>query len=289
MKLHDLIITNKVFEQLITPLSIEIFFEKYLLKQPLLIKGITEKFVFLPDKEEILSISENADSIRAVFKELKQIDISHEKIVDMFSIGATICITGLENAHNQLFQLCKSVKCELGFNGRVSLRAYWSPKGAGFSKHWDPRMVTTLQIEGNKKWYYAQTPYLNFPKYNSPYPLTEEMESHLNTTVVHCIDLSPGDFLCLPPGVIHWAEAQSETSFAYNLAFDYIGNNVVETVLNILKNRLNENSNLQAPLFGVGKHYNKEVKKQILTAVDWIKNELKHMPNILSNEYQIDD
>ncbi|WP_442970111.1 JmjC domain-containing protein [Roseibium sp. FZY0029] len=166
----------------------------------------------------------------------------------MYASGATICVSGLERTWCTLRALAESARNELGLTGEVEIKAYLSPEGAGFAQHYDPRTVTTVQISGSKEWRFGRSVTEQFPLGNSPFPLTDDQQQHLEQGGVETVSLRPGDLLCLPPGTIHWAAA-SDYSLALNCSFEYIGDTVAELVAEYLLRELQATPQLRQTFF----------------------------------------
>jgi ribosomal protein L16 Arg81 hydroxylase len=248
---EELVEGETALGRILSPVAVDQFLDQFFCKAPLFVPGHEKKFDFLPQRSHLRSILHRATDIRAVFKNLSQASIRPGDVQDMFNAGATICITGLHYAHETLGLLTSAVRQELQFSGDISVRAYWSPAGGGFAVHYDPRIVTTLQLEGTKQWWYSTSPGEHFPLGNSPYPLSEEMNESLQRAGVESVVLSPGDVLCLPPGTWHWALAESDC-FALNLAFDYMGGSMADLVAAALRRELLRATVLRAPLYRTG-------------------------------------
>jgi ribosomal protein L16 Arg81 hydroxylase len=187
-------------------------------------------------------------NIRAVFAHLKQARIRPDDAKDMYEAGATLCVSGLERSHAGLLSLANNLKQALGFLGEIDVKAYFSPCGSGFSAHYDPRGVTTLQISGQKRWRFTSLPAVEFPLVNSDYPLPDLLDELTTRTDVQNVILHPGDLLYLPPGVIHWAEA-GQSSLALNMSFEYVGANAAQMLCGDLLRSLEELPELRGLLF----------------------------------------
>lgn len=163
--------------------------------------------------------------------------------------GNTICVSAIELGDRKLAALAAELKQQLAFAGRVSVHAYLSPKGSGFSfVHFDARIATTLQIAGRKRWRYAQHSSLPWPAHNvriapdgsldwhqppSPWELAAGLPGKLDLAEVV---LEPGHVLCLPAGTFHAAEAVDDVSLSININFNYSG--FFELLLPYLRDRL---------------------------------------------------
>jgi ribosomal protein L16 Arg81 hydroxylase len=235
--------------RILHPISVDRFVTEFFERKPLLIRGDSEKFAHLfqaPDfKQNLYDVTE----IRAVFAGLWQATIEPGDLKEMIQAGASICITGMERAHDRLFAAAKAIKNELNYAGEVSFRAYLSPPGAGFDMHFDARVATTLQISGKKQWWYSTDVVEEFPMENSPREMRELKRKYRlpKKNAMRSVVLKPGDLLCLPAGTWHRARAVS-TSLALNMAFDHFGAGTFDVVVAALRSILEKQSAWRAPL-----------------------------------------
>ncbi|HYC47488.1 MAG TPA: cupin domain-containing protein [Burkholderiales bacterium] len=236
-------------QRIISPLTMDEFVGAYFQRRPLPLAGREGKFDFLFRAGDFWKNLDQVKQIRAVFARHRQATIRPADIPHMVSAGATICITGMEQAHPKLLQAARRIRAELGYSGEVSFRAYLSAPGSGFDLHYDARVVTTLQIMGSKRWWYSKQPAVPFPTHNSGkeppgYPRFEPPPPDAFRSVV----LKPGHVLCLPAGTWHRAEGRS-TSLALNLALDHNhGGSTFDSVMRLLQARLSENPRWREPL-----------------------------------------
>jgi ribosomal protein L16 Arg81 hydroxylase len=185
-----------------------------------------------------------------VFPRNRQARIQPSEIEQMYDAGATICVTGMEQAHPRLHAAAARVRAEMAYAGEITFRAYLSPPGSGFDLHFDARVATTLQIAGKKRWWYSKEPGVAFPMHNSGrepagWPRTRPPARSELVEVV----LEPGDVLCLPAGAWHCAKAEGKSmSLALNMAFDHKGGGFLDFVTAILQNRLVRDAAWRQPL-----------------------------------------
>jgi ribosomal protein L16 Arg81 hydroxylase len=182
-----------------------------------------------------------------VFSQSRQAHIASEDAEDMFQAGATICLTRVEGASEAFASLIESTRAELHFSGDVSIRAYWSPPRGGFGPHFDARVVTTLQVHGRKRWWFSETPVEVLPIGNRW--LSDDPRAALEGQPVRSVTLDPGDVLCLPPGIVHWANAETE-SLSYNIGLDYVDATVADLLTGALCEELLADPEFRLPLFG---------------------------------------
>lgn len=224
------------FRAIFGELSQDDFKNYYFNREALCLRSVAHEVGGLFTLEDFFRALPDCENVRAVFGELKQARIAPNDASSIFTAGATICATGLEQAHPPLRTLVTNLKSELGFTGVISVRAYYSPPGLGFAAHYDPRVVTNVQISGSKKWWFGDKPAEEMPLNNSPIPLpTEYLE---RSGAINSVILGEADLLCLPSGVVHWAEAGDCPSLAINIAFDYIGTGIPDAISSAVRQRL---------------------------------------------------
>lgn len=238
-----------VVARILAPLDVGEFLSSYFERRPLVLRGARDKFahVFTPDQFK-LGLN-RVTEIRAVFPGLWQATIGPGDIKEMVNAGASICVTGLEEAHPRLLKTAEAIKRELRYGGTVSFRAYLSPPDSGFDLHYDARVATTLQIAGSKRWWFSDEPAEEFPEMNSPRQL-KILKSQYNAPEpegMRSVLLRPGDLLCLPAGTWHRARAQG-ASLSLNLAFDHNGAGVFDVIVRALEKQLTGDPAWRAPL-----------------------------------------
>lgn len=214
--------------------------------RPLIIRGSSEKFHFLFDRDRFADAMQAAQAhvtahpqhgllfnVRASFERgsksppgRQRILIQPEQWKQALAAGATICTTEIEAFDAGLSGFAQRIKAELGYPGAVHFNCYYSPGGAGFSTHFDARVATTLQIEGRKRWRFAREPAVAWPHENGEYADygSPDRESDpwkvIRREDFEEVTLEPGDLLMLPAGTWHEAEAVDGESLALNLAFE---------------------------------------------------------------------
>jgi hypothetical protein len=123
-----------------------------------------------------------------------------DALYDEFRLGATIGLNFLQERHDGLAALCRSISRSL--SGSAQVNAYITPAGSrGLMPHYDDHDVFVLQIEGRKRWRIYRNDLIRplrgqpfRPDPDRTYELDEEFE------------LEPGDLLYLPRGTVHAAE-----------------------------------------------------------------------------------
>jgi len=271
-------------ERLLAPLSIDEFVGKYFQRVPLRIAGKAGKFDFLFRAEEFQFGLDRVSEIRAVFRQQWQAEIRPVDVKQMMHAGATICVTGLEEAHPRLSRAAHHIRSQLNYPGQVSFRAYLSPGGRGFDMHFDARVATTLQIAGTKRWWFSAKPAIAFPLYNSGRepPGFKAQYRPPKVSTMRSVLLRPGDLLCLPAGVWHCAKAGT-TSLALNMAFDHCGAGVLDSITSTLHRRLVSSAEWREPLPVTPNASRSKIPPRvtaILSArIDALRDELSKMRN----------
>lgn len=128
------------------------------------------------------------------------------RVLDLFADGATIVLQALQRWWPPLTNLCRDLEVALGH--RVQANAYLTPPGAaGLAPHHDTHDVFVLQVAGTKSWA------LREPVVEAP--LARHVSDHATAAAQPVLleaDLTPGDALYIPRGVVHSAAAQERLS-----------------------------------------------------------------------------
>jgi hypothetical protein len=137
--------------------------------------------------------------------------VSDDKLVRLFSEGATLVLQGLHRTWAPLTQFSQGLAADLGHP--VQVNAYVTPpQNQGFSDHYDVHDVFVLQTQGRKQWR------LRPPVH--PAPLRDDVWTDRRADVEAAAagpafldaELEPGDCLYLPRGWLHAATAMGEVS-----------------------------------------------------------------------------
>jgi len=276
-----------VLSEILAPVPVEEFVESYFQKRPLVVHGPDDKFDHLFRTSDFKDNLDKVDEIRAVFPLLRQAHIGIADIPDMLRAGASICVTGMEQAHETLGRMTAAVGARLHYTGRITVRAYLSPQGRGFDMHFDARVASTLQVSGRKRWWYQVDPKTRYPKKNSPHTeyLKEAGFDPPDKSEMQSVILSPGDFLCLPAGAWHCAQAE-EDSLALNLAFDHQDASPADCVLSHLKSLLDAVAESRGPMFSLsGTPWTEPQTLQTFTTV--IDDLMGHLQALRDDEVEL--
>lgn len=228
---------------LVHPLTPQYFVDHYWQAYPVHLTGWPQRFADLFDLKMLrdavahqhelgLSIRVSGDREGDDGGADRHVAIDVSEIADHLRRGASICVDPIDRAIPALRQLAVELKRELGHAGPVTVKCYLSPDGFGFNAHFDAHVVTTLQIDGRKRWRISRRPGVPFPLDNAfvdaqgkthymgrpPSTLQPWELQPFNPDDVIEVCLQPGDVLCLPPGTWHSAKADGH-SLALNVAF----------------------------------------------------------------------
>ena len=237
-----------VLKQLLAPLDPVLFVEKYFARQPVYVRGTPDKFKTLFNRKrfnkavQVAFKKSHVPSFRlsAVVRDLDGSwsatePIKPKEIAATLAGGFTVCVNDITLGDEKLAALCLAVKSQMNFAGRVRFNCYLSPDASGTDTHFDTSVSTTLQIEGTKRWRYAERPAVAWPPSNAtlqndgtrqwklPWVGQQPWEQldAVKTKEFKEVILEPGDLLCLPAGTWHNARA-IDHSLALNMAFSPI-------------------------------------------------------------------
>lgn len=231
-------------------------------RKALYVRGAPEKFSGLFDRDRFYAAIERAydDELADRFRIAALVEASSDRPLTLSFMrpispdevdaslrnGMTICVNDISAGDARLRALARTVRKELNYLGDVHFNCYLSPDESGAPFHIDSRMTTTLQVEGRKRWRFADEPAVRWPpsvaqlRNGAPEWLrpVEASWARLDRPDVESfreVVLEPGDLLCLPAGTWHEAEAK-KGSLALNLSFGSIAFSVF--VAMVLENRL---------------------------------------------------
>ncbi len=215
--------------KMLSPFSVEEFFNSYWTKKHIFIKGEKDKYADLfswnsfenilttqyynlkfPDvrvvsngrvipREDITEYTEYF--VGADIKE----HISPKAINQYVKDGATIILSTANNLDRNLQRFSHKLRSEIG--EKINFNVYCSfPNIQSFSGHHDKHEVIILQIAGKKEW--------NIFDYTTKFPVVGQAATNPKDTppLNETITLTPGDFLYIPRGLWHNATAKDEPS-----------------------------------------------------------------------------
>jgi hypothetical protein len=126
-----------------------------------------------------------------------------QKIQKALREGATLKLTGADELHEPIRELCRALEFELRSRVHANVYAGWFTH-RGFNTHWDDHDVIILQIEGRKRWRIFRP--------NRKHPVSEDRRLKLQAPSRPCWkgELQPGDILYIPRGWWHDAKPVGE-------------------------------------------------------------------------------
>jgi cupin superfamily protein len=132
--------------------------------------------------------------------------VSDDKLVQLFSGGATMVLQGLHRIWPPLVRFTQQLAADLGHP--VQANAYVTPpQSRGFDDHYDVHDVFVLQVEGEKRWR-IRRPVHPAPLRDQPWTdRREDVERASREEPLLDVVLRPGDSLYLPRGYLHAAAA----------------------------------------------------------------------------------
>lgn len=233
-------------QTLLAPMDPDEFIETYWKQKSVYIPGHADKLPRLFNTRlfdievfhEAIAIAEkSSDANRLGFGITAAVEtaIPASVVAAEYEAGKTICVSSIHAGDKTLAAFAAELKSQLSFPGRVCVNAYLSPPGTGFSfVHFDARIATAIQIEGRKKWRFADRASVPWPIHNGtvndagmiewqkpPTPWEQKFKPAGDLQWTEVI-LEPGDFICLPAGTLHQAEAVGGHSLSLNVNFNHV-------------------------------------------------------------------
>lgn len=169
--------------------------------------------------------------------------VDARKVLHYFCDGYTVVFNAVHRWHPPLNELTCGIRDELGYPAQCNVYVT-PPQSTGFTPHFDTHDVIIIQIHGCKKWLLFESP-ATLPRRDLPKP-----RASLDLVPERILELTTGDALYLPRGVIHAAESLDVTSAHITLGIhaytwlDYLGD--------VLDRTANANVSLRKSLSPVG-------------------------------------
>jgi len=133
------------------------------------------------------------------------------QVARLFAEGATVIFGGLHDRHEGMRRLCSALTRQICARSQTNI--YLTPPASqGFKPHWDTHDVYVLQIEGSKRWrVYSGGPELPLEdqKFDPDKDQPGDVEAEL--------ELSAGEVLYIPRGIMHAAVTRDEISLHVTL------------------------------------------------------------------------
>jgi hypothetical protein len=205
-------------EYLLAPLALGFFFQEYWNRRALYLPGEPGKFEGLFGRAAFDTAVHRCSQLKINYTDERgwpaERKITPAEIPDLLASGKTICAGNVNRGDSVLTNFLAGFKKQFLLAGGFYFNAYLSPDGAGFGLHLDNHPVWILQIEGQKRWRFSETPGLPQVVTNVSFPRDRDALKLPWATVARPAPeslreetLSPGDLLYLPKGSWHQAEA----------------------------------------------------------------------------------
>jgi catechol 2,3-dioxygenase-like lactoylglutathione lyase family enzyme len=229
---------------LLHPLGRDEFLSAYWHRQPVHLTGWEGRFAGLFDRDALadvlrrqhelgISVRVSGDHEGDGGAAAAHVLVEADDVAELLRAGTSLCVDPVDRADPGVAAVAAELRTGLGHLGPVSVKAYLSTPGFGFNTHFDAQVVTTVQIEGSKRWRISPVPGVPFPtdnafldatgtiRYNgrSPGSLAPWERPEVDRDTFVEVVLHPGDVLCLPAGTWHEAKATDGWSLALNFSF----------------------------------------------------------------------
>jgi len=229
---------------LLTPISDKDFFANYWESQPLLVSRadslhfsgllsvdgikeyVGENAVCFPDVQVV-----NARSSVPVesYTDNSDRQINSELLFKHYAQGATVIVSAVHQKFPSVGELCRNVN--MGMQLRCQANAYLSPPGnQGFHSHYDTHDVFVVQVSGRKTF--------RFYPSDIELPFTDDTfhpDNHTEGDVSEQVELSAGDTLYIPRGMVHDALAdEGEPSLHITLGvFPFVARDLIQEMIQV--------------------------------------------------------
>jgi ribosomal protein L16 Arg81 hydroxylase len=204
---------------LLAPIEADEFWSSYWEREPLVIRrrdpSYYDGLLSLADVDHILTTSAIRESDIRVIKRGKHTPVSElalpgssnrlEGLYGEYRTGATVVIQALHERWGPLGRLCRNLARAV--SGAAQVNVYLTPPGeSGLPPHYDTHDVIVLQANGSKNWRIFGRP-VDSPTRDQPYKRALDPGEVTREFV-----MATGDFMYLPRGFMHVAEARDEAS-----------------------------------------------------------------------------
>jgi JmjC domain len=255
-------------DELLRPVPLEHFLDRYLGLDFLHVPGDREKFACLlpwPTLNQILqsplvsnhiAVVKNGENIpRESYT--KHSENSTETIpfyllapelTQLLRGGATLVVNGIDAFYEPITLLTQALGRSLQCQVTANMYAAWHADH-GFRTHWDNHDVFVLQIHGTKKWKIFGRTSKAFPVREDNYPEIREIAP---SAAVWEQSLNPGDLLYMPRGWWHFATPCNEPTVHLTVGIHSLqGSNLITWLSRRL--RAHEAIRMDIPLFNTQK------------------------------------
>lgn len=236
--------TGTAVDTLVHPLGRDEFLAAYWQRRPVHVTGWEGRFAGLFDRAALARVVRRQDELGISVRmsgdhegddggAAAHVLVDADDVAERLRTGTSLCVDPVDRADPAVAAVAAELRTGLGHLGPVSVKAYLSTPGFGFNTHFDAQVVTTVQIEGTKRWRVSPAPGVPFPtdnafldgagtiRYNgrAPGSLAPWERPVVDRATFVEVVLRPGDVLCLPAGTWHEAKATGGHSLALNFSF----------------------------------------------------------------------
>jgi ribosomal protein L16 Arg81 hydroxylase len=226
-----------VIDCLLGDASPSAFLEQHYLKFPLAHGGGAAQFAPLGSWRTVEAILDAPDVDVMVVRQgtLIKTDaiLTYDQARAHHASGCTLVIRNSQRHHVQLQELANGF--QQTFRAPVDIHIYCTPAGqSGFGWHYDAEDVFILQTEGSKEYSLRKNTV-------HPWPLVEtipaDMHYEREITPIMCCTLAAGDWLYIPTGYWHKAQAADLQQESISLAIGVMSTSAID-VFDFLRPRL---------------------------------------------------
>jgi ribosomal protein L16 Arg81 hydroxylase len=229
------------FEQLIAPISPDVFFQAYWEQQPLVVssreEGYYHKLFSVRDLDSVFLFSKlYPPDIRVIANQQEMLPAHYidesgslklNQLYQAYQNGHTLIVNGLQRFWQPLAAFCSTLHNQL--HHPVVANLYFSPPHSkGLHPHYDAHDVFVLQVEGCKHWQ-IHSPTNPVPLLNSFQPILSEQSLGEPMTSLH---LQPGDLLYIPRGYVH--HAATDDAFSLHLTIGLYSHQWFDVIVHAL-------------------------------------------------------
>ncbi len=204
-------------QALLGPLAVTDFFATHWEQRSLLCRGTGSAWPFAFDRTAFYEALPACAHVKVAYQDAtgqhREAPTTAAQAPALFDAGLSLCAAGLEAGCAPLRQFTHALEDAL-VGSAFHFNGYLSPADKGFGIHFDNHSVWILQVEGTKRWFFADTPEIEAPISNCIYPLARPSVRlpwyrvpHPDGATLHEVVLEPGDVLYLPAGTWHKTQA----------------------------------------------------------------------------------
>lgn len=226
--------SERAFERLLKPISAHQFFAEYFAKAPLILSRKQAEFyndvVNLTDLDSFFSQQPSSDGLN-VMDESNRIhpdkwttessaespigDVDLDRLWAQIRMGRSVRILSAQKSMPKLQHFCAAISRDLQFP--VNANVYITPPSStALDVHYDTHDVLVLQVSGAKRWRLYDMPIVR-PGASQPF----DRQAYEMVEPTRTFELSPGDLLYIPRGLVHQAESFDTTSVHVSVGLHY--------------------------------------------------------------------